>query len=89
MELNTIHNADALTGMRALLSHGIKADLILTDPPYELTDLKAGGHTELAAKVQNVMDQLDTPTLRKTMSRRLCCPYQQKTPLQNNQKSLL
>lgn len=69
MELNTIHNADALTGMGALLLSGIKADLILTDPPYELTNLKAGGRTALAESIQGAMNQLDTPALRKTVSR--------------------
>jgi len=69
MELNTVHNVDALTGMGALFSLGIKADLILTDPPYELTSLKAGGRTALAASVQETMNQLDTPALRKTVSR--------------------
>jgi site-specific DNA-methyltransferase (adenine-specific) len=69
MELNTIVQCDALTGMGALLSCGIKADLIVTDPPYELANLKAGGRTELALSRQVSMDQLDTPTLRKTVSR--------------------
>jgi site-specific DNA-methyltransferase (adenine-specific) len=69
MELNTVHNVDALTGMGALLFHGVKADLILTDPPYELSNLKAGGHTELAASAQAAMNRLDAPTLRKTVSR--------------------
>jgi len=55
--------------MSALLSSGIKAPLIVTDPPEELSNLKAGGHTALAASVQNAMDQLDTPALRKTVSR--------------------
>jgi site-specific DNA-methyltransferase (adenine-specific) len=69
MELNTIHNVDALTGMGALLIDGIKADLILTDPPYEIPNLRAGGHTGLSESIQNVMDQLNTPMLRKTVSR--------------------
>jgi site-specific DNA-methyltransferase (adenine-specific) len=69
MELNTVHNIDALIGMGALLFHGVKADLILTDPPYELENLKAGGRTPLSVSVQNAMNQLDAPALRKTVSR--------------------
>lgn len=69
MKLNTIHNCDALIGMGALFNAGIKADLILTDPPYELENLKAGGNSVLAASFQNAMDELNTPALRKTVSR--------------------
>jgi 16S rRNA G966 N2-methylase RsmD len=56
MELNTVHNVAALTRMCALFFRGVKADLILTDPPYELSNLKAGGHTELAASAQAAMN---------------------------------
>ncbi len=69
MELNLIHNIDALTGMSALFACGIKVDLILTDPPYELSNLNAGGCSALSVSIQNAMDQLDTPALRKTVSR--------------------
>jgi site-specific DNA-methyltransferase (adenine-specific) len=60
---------DALTGMGALLVRGIKPDLILTDPPYELKNIRAGGHSELAMSIQSAFDELDKPTLRKTVSR--------------------
>lgn len=42
--LNTVVCCDALIGMKHLIDNGIKADLIVTDPPYRLTPM---GQTHL------------------------------------------
>lgn len=52
-----------------LFNTGIKADLIVTDPPYEIPNIKGGGNTDLAASVRASLNQIDTPNLRKTVSR--------------------
>ena len=68
MEINNIYNTDALDGMRVLKAQGFKADLIITDPPYELSNIIAGGNSSLAKSIQPAFNQLDTPALRKTVS---------------------
>lgn len=40
MELNRIYNYDCYTGMEEMVREGMKVDLILTDPPYLLSDGK-------------------------------------------------
>jgi site-specific DNA-methyltransferase (adenine-specific) len=55
--------------MGALLARGVKAALIVTDPPYEIPNIKGGGNTKLAANVRASLSQIDTPNLRKTVSR--------------------
>lgn len=34
LEINKIYNMDCLDGMRLMLEQGLKADWVLTDPPY-------------------------------------------------------
>jgi site-specific DNA-methyltransferase (adenine-specific) len=55
--------------MGALLSLGIKADLIVTDPPYEIVNINGGGNTDLAVSLRASLNHIDTPRLRKTVSR--------------------
>ena len=67
--INTIQNIDAIKGMDILRTQSVKADLIITDPPYELTNLRTGSNSAFSVGVQKAMDQLNIATLRKTVSR--------------------
>ena len=52
----TIYHQDCLEGLRAIPDASI--DLVMTDPPYLITDTHAGGHTRLARTIQPVNDAL-------------------------------
>ena len=41
LEFNKIHNMDCLEGMKQLIKDGVKFDLIITSPPYNLKDFHA------------------------------------------------
>ena len=41
MELNKIYNMDCLEGMQKLIDSGVKFDLIITSPPYNIKDFHA------------------------------------------------
>ena len=58
LEINQIYNMDCLLGIQKMLEHGIRVDLIVTDPPYYIKSTKAGGHSELARSIQPMNDQL-------------------------------
>lgn len=51
LELNKIYNMDCLDGMRLMREQGIKADCIITDPPYGI-DYKSN-HTDNHHKLIN------------------------------------
>lgn len=56
MEIDKIYNEDCLAGMKDIPDKGI--DLIITDPPYEINNTKAGGKSKLSKGLQSTMDEL-------------------------------
>lgn len=68
-ELNRVYHLDSLVGMRKMIEEGIKVDLILTDPPYDMPNTKAGGHSELAKSIQGAFDELANENLTKGITR--------------------
>lgn len=46
-----------------MIDEGIKVDLILTDPPYDMPSTKAGGKSELAKSIQGAFDELKNANL--------------------------
>jgi site-specific DNA-methyltransferase (adenine-specific) len=49
---------DCLEEMDKLIEQGIKVDLILTDPPYDIKNTKAWGKSKLAKSMQWMNDEL-------------------------------
>ena len=49
--------------MKQMIDVGIKVDLILTDPPYDMPSTKAGGKSELAKSIQGAFDELKNANL--------------------------
>lgn len=58
MDINNVYCMDCLHGMQKLVKEGIKVDLIMTDPPYNIVNTKAGGKSELSRSIQNVNDEI-------------------------------
>ena len=58
LEINNIYHLDCLKGMQKIKEQGMKVDLIVTDPPYYIKEIKAGGSSRLAKQKQQVSDEL-------------------------------
>ena len=50
IELNKIYNEDCLEGIKRIKDNSV--DLIVTDPPYQIDNTKAGGNSRLAKSIQ-------------------------------------
>ncbi|MBL1225389.1 site-specific DNA-methyltransferase [Enterococcus sp. BWR-S5] len=61
IELNKIYNEDCLEGMKRIPDASI--DLIITDPPYQIDNVKAGGNSKLAKSIQKMNDQIEENNL--------------------------
>lgn len=48
-----------------MILEGIKVDLILTDPPYDMPSTRAGGKSELARSIQGAFTELEVANLTK------------------------
>jgi len=53
-----LYNGDCLEVMDKLINDGVKVDLILTDPPYELTN-HGGTKSKMAQRAAKVRDEID------------------------------
>ena len=69
IEVNKIYHLDSLVGMREMVEQGLKVDLILTDPPYDIPNTKAGGHSPLSKSIQGAFDELSEGNLTKGITR--------------------
>jgi len=49
---------DCLDVMDELIAEGIKVDLIVTDPPYDIKNTKAGGKSKLAKSMQGMNNEI-------------------------------
>lgn len=65
IEINNIYHLDSFVGMKQMIEQGMKVDLILTDPPYDIPNTKAGGHSPLAKSIQMAFDELANENLTK------------------------
>lgn len=46
-----------------MINDGMKVDLIITDPPYDIPNLKPGGKSEIAESLRKSMKQLEDAKL--------------------------
>ena len=60
MEMRTVlYNGDCYEVLPQLIEQGVKVDLILTDPPYEVaTESKGGGKSKIDRNIRNSANQL-------------------------------
>lgn len=65
INFNNVYHMDSLDGMRQMIEQGIKVDLILTDPPYDMPNTKAGGNSNLAKSIQGAFTELELANLTK------------------------
>ena len=56
-ELNHIYCADCYVAIKKILDKSV--DLIVTDPPYEIHNTKAGGNSNFAKSIQVMNDELE------------------------------
>lgn len=56
LELDKIYFMDCLEGIKLIADNSI--DLIVTDPPYEIENTKAGGNSKLARSIQQMNDEI-------------------------------
>ena len=53
-----LYKGDCLYVMDELIAKGVKVDLIVTDPPYDIKNTKAGGKSQLAKSMQGMNDEI-------------------------------
>ena len=63
MMINEIYLGDCLEGMKKMVKQGIKVDLIVTDPPYDISNTNAGDNNNLCKSIQNAFDELEDNNL--------------------------
>lgn len=63
MTINEIYLGDCLEGMKKMVEQGIKVDLIVTDPPYDISNTNAGNNNDLCKSIQNAFDELEDNNL--------------------------
>lgn len=66
LEENKIYNMDCLDGMRLMKEQGIKADCIITDPPY-LIEYKTGRRKDKEHKFCRAIENDNNPQLIKDL----------------------
>lgn len=64
MEIN-LYNGDCLEVMNSLIEQGLKVNLIVTNPPYDIKNTKAGGKSQLAKSMQGSNDEIFEAGLTK------------------------
>lgn len=67
-----LHNGDCLEVMDKLIASGVKIDLVIADPPYNIKNTKAGGHSCLAKSFQKVNDEIKSAKLTDGVSLDFC-----------------
>ena len=65
IEINKVYNVNSLIGMKQMIDEGLKVDLIVTDPPYDMPNTKAGGTSKLAKSIQGAFTELNNANLTK------------------------
>ena len=61
----TLYNNDCIEVMEKMIEKGIKVDLVLTDPPYDIKNTKTGGNSDLNKTFQKCQDQIKEKGLDK------------------------
>lgn len=56
-ELNKIYCEDCYKAIKRIPDRSV--DLIVTDPPYDIPNTKAGGHSSFAKSIQQMNDELE------------------------------
>lgn len=56
LEINKVYYMDCLQGIKLIKDNSV--DLIVTDPPYEIENTKAGGKSKLAKSIQQMNDEI-------------------------------
>ena len=54
--------------MQELINQGIKVDLIITDPPYDMPCMKPGGKSRIADRLRKEMNELEEAKLNLGIS---------------------
>lgn len=60
-----LYNEDCIHTMDRLIEEGVKIDLIVTDPPYDIKNTKTGGKSKLNESVQKSQDEISNKKLTK------------------------
>ena len=60
-----LHRGDCLVVMDELIEQGVKVNLIVTDPPYDIKNTKAGDKSDLAKSMQGMNDDIRKAGLTK------------------------
>lgn len=58
MKINSIYNMDCAEGIKQMLNSKIRADLLLTDPPYLMTSTNGGDKSSLSKNVRKYNREL-------------------------------
>lgn len=69
IEINKVYNLDSLIGMKQMIKQGIKVDLILTDPPYEMERGGTCAKSKLGLNLQSNFKELEDNNLTKGITR--------------------
>lgn len=65
-ETNQIYNEDSYVAIKSIPDKSI--DLIVTDPPYDIENTQAGGHSDLAKSIQGMNNELEENELTKSIN---------------------
>ncbi len=68
IEINNVYCCDSKIGMQELINQGVKVDLIITDPPYDMPRIKPGGKTKMADNLRKMMNELEGAKLNLGIS---------------------
>ena len=68
IEINKVYCCDSKEGMQELINQGIKVDLIITDPPYDMPCMKPGGKSRIADRLRKEMNELEEAKLHLGIS---------------------
>lgn len=68
IEINKVYCCDSKDGMQELINQGIKVDLIITDPPYDMPCMKPGGKSRIADRLRKEMNELEEAKLHLGIS---------------------
>jgi site-specific DNA-methyltransferase (adenine-specific) len=69
---NILFQGDCLDVMDSLIEKGVKVDLVITDPPYQIDNTKTGGKSNFAKSIQGVNDDLKNNKLNINLGVEFC-----------------
>lgn len=67
-----LYNGDCIKVMQELIDKNVKADLIVTDPPYLIKNTKAGGKSSFAKSIQQMNNEIKEANLTEGISLEFC-----------------